>query len=43
MGGMTGVLMWVLGAACTQRTVYDQQVVEPHLMDDAIHKSTKNK
>jgi hypothetical protein len=35
MGGMTGVLMWVLGAACTQRTVYDQQVVEPHLMDDA--------
>ena len=35
MGGMMGILIWISGTACTQRTIYETQLVEPHLMDDA--------
>ena len=35
MASMMGILIWLSGTACTQRTIYETQLVEPHLMDDA--------
>ena len=35
MGGMIGILIWISGTSCIERTVYEKQLVDSHLMDDA--------